>query len=181
MIRILTTIFCDDVRLEVGNKFSYMGCYTGQLFVHALPLTLPKLCVAMQAVTPADNPFKQIKFHLLKGDEILTESVMIVSDMPVPPRPLVQSPGDELRLMVGQIFQISPFLVTEPCVLRARAITEDEEELKGGGLAIALSPPPFAGIMPSNPRLSSEEGQRSVANQIHENFSSFLSLPKKPD
>src|SRR5208282_5784869 len=98
MIRSLAAIFCDDIRQEVGNKLSYMGCYTGQMFVQAFPLALPKVCVAMHAVTPADNPFKQIKFRLLKGDEVIAEADMNMSEVPLPPLPVVQSPGDELHI-----------------------------------------------------------------------------------
>jgi hypothetical protein len=36
--------FCDDVRQEIGNKFSLMGCYGSDLYVPAFPITLPKLC-----------------------------------------------------------------------------------------------------------------------------------------
>ena len=140
MSRGLTSIFCDDVRQEVGYKLSYMGCYTGQMFVHSLPLSLPKLCVALFATTPISNPFGHLKFRLLKGDDVLAEQEMNMLALPAPPLPLVQSPGDELRVMVGQIFQISPLHLAEPCLLRARAIADDEE-LKGGALAIAVGPP----------------------------------------
>jgi hypothetical protein len=178
MIRHLTSIFCDDIRQEVGNKLSFMGCYTGQMFVHEFPLTLPKLCIAMHAVTPADNPFKQIKFRLLKGDEVVAEMDMNMTAIPLPPPPLVHSPGDELRFMLGQVFQLSPFLVTEPCVLRARAITEDEE-LKGGGLIIAVAPS-LESVALSAPALPAEDVKISAAQQIRDKFSPYLGLPKKP-
>src|SRR5437762_12310083 len=38
------TLFCDDVRLEVGNKLSYMGVFQN-ILVPQLPLWLPKLAV----------------------------------------------------------------------------------------------------------------------------------------
>src|SRR5213593_106200 len=36
------TLFCDDVRLEVGNKLSYMGVFQN-IVVPQLPVWLPKL------------------------------------------------------------------------------------------------------------------------------------------
>ena len=38
------TLFCDDVRLEVGNKLSYMGVFQN-IMVPQLPVWLPKLAV----------------------------------------------------------------------------------------------------------------------------------------
>src|SRR5260370_12003808 len=38
------TLFCDDVRLEVGNKLSYMGVFQN-IVVPQLPVWLPKLAV----------------------------------------------------------------------------------------------------------------------------------------
>src|SRR5438876_12325831 len=38
------TLFCDDVRLEVGNKLSYMGVFQ-TIGVQPLPVWLPKLAV----------------------------------------------------------------------------------------------------------------------------------------
>src|SRR6266487_3965599 len=43
-LELLYTLFCDDVRLEVGNKLSYMGVFQN-IVVPQLPVWLPKLAV----------------------------------------------------------------------------------------------------------------------------------------
>ena len=43
-LELLYTLFCDDVRLEVGNKLSYMGVFQS-IVVPQLPVWLPKLAV----------------------------------------------------------------------------------------------------------------------------------------
>ena len=43
-IELAYTLFCDDVRLEVGNKLSYMGVFQN-IIVPQLPVWLPKLAV----------------------------------------------------------------------------------------------------------------------------------------
>ena len=43
-IELAYTLFCDDVRLEVGNKLSYMGIFQN-IIVPQLPVWLPKLAV----------------------------------------------------------------------------------------------------------------------------------------
>src|SRR5215510_7358008 len=43
-LELVYTLFCDDVRLEVGNKLSYMGVFQN-IIVPQLPVWLPKLAV----------------------------------------------------------------------------------------------------------------------------------------
>jgi hypothetical protein len=43
-LELVYTIFCDDVRLEIGNKLSYMGVFQS-IVVPQLPVWLPKLAV----------------------------------------------------------------------------------------------------------------------------------------
>jgi len=43
-IELAYTLFCDDVRLEVGNKLSYMGVFQN-IIVPQVPVWLPKLAV----------------------------------------------------------------------------------------------------------------------------------------
>ncbi|MBK7996129.1 MAG: hypothetical protein IPK14_22955 [Blastocatellia bacterium] len=44
---IVYQIFCDDVRLEVGNKFSLMGIFQ-DIYVQQLPVGLPKMAIITQ-------------------------------------------------------------------------------------------------------------------------------------
>ncbi len=43
-LRLLYTIFCDDVRLEAGNKLSFMGVFHN-IMVQQLPISLIKFAV----------------------------------------------------------------------------------------------------------------------------------------
>lgn len=43
-LELIYTLLCDDVRLEVGNKLSYMGVFQS-IIVPQLPVWLPKLAV----------------------------------------------------------------------------------------------------------------------------------------
>jgi hypothetical protein len=153
MTRSLFAIFSDDVRLEVGNKLSYMGCYTGSMVVPQMPLMLPKLCVVMHAITPAANPFKELRFRLLKNDEVVSEQE---ANLDVPPLPLPFAEGEEVSHSVYQIFQLFPVQITEPCRFRARALTEIGE-LRGGSLIVSLGQPTYpASTPPTDPELQEE-------------------------
>ena len=46
-LRLAYTIFCDDVRLEVGNKLSLMGVFH-QILVQHVPVTVMKFAVVTQ-------------------------------------------------------------------------------------------------------------------------------------
>jgi hypothetical protein len=46
-LQLAYTIFCDDVRLEVGNKLSLMGVFH-QILVQHLPVTVMKFAVVSQ-------------------------------------------------------------------------------------------------------------------------------------
>lgn len=46
-LRLAYTLFCDDVRLEVGNKLSLMGVFH-QIMVQHFPVTLLKFAVVTQ-------------------------------------------------------------------------------------------------------------------------------------
>ena len=65
--------FCDDVRQEIGNKFSLMGCYGTDLYVPSFPITLPKLCVFVHVRTPREQPFRRLTLRLMRGEDVLSE------------------------------------------------------------------------------------------------------------
>lgn len=112
--------FCDDVRQEIGNKFSLMGCYGTDLFVPKFPFTLPKLCVFVNVRTPVDAPFRTLILRVVRGDEVLAE---LVAD---PDRlGAGDSTPDWVRwLTMTAILVVSPFRAAEPCHLRVLAETE---------------------------------------------------------
>lgn len=71
--RNLVALFCDDIRQEVGNKYSLMGCYGDELIVEKMPAILSKLCVQLRVQTPLDRPFKQLVFRAYLNDDSLAE------------------------------------------------------------------------------------------------------------
>lgn len=67
------TIFCDDIRQEVGNKLAFLGVYRSFLFCHEIPVTLPKLCVATYVSLPLDCEAESVRLKVVKlmnGSEV---------------------------------------------------------------------------------------------------------------
>ena len=113
--------FCDDVRQEIGNKFSLMGCYGTDLYVPSFPITLPKLCVFVHVRTPREQPFRRLTLRLMRGAEVLSE---------LEANPDKLNAGDTPEwarwLSMTGILAVTPFHATAACRLRVVAETESE-------------------------------------------------------
>jgi len=68
-------IWCDDIRMELGNKPSFMGVYTGGIVVPALPTVLPKLCVYAWVVSPIESPASISCIRVVRDDGSLVAEV----------------------------------------------------------------------------------------------------------
>ena len=132
--RILVSLFCDDIRQELGNKFSLMGCYGDEIIVEKLPAALPKLCVQLRAVTPLDRPFKRLVLRAMLNDDLLAEMELPQEQLEQAARAICER-EDALRLSVMAVMGFSPLLVSEASYLRVEAQTE-EGVLNGGRIHI---------------------------------------------
>jgi hypothetical protein len=62
------TIFCDDIRAEVGGKLTFVGVYAAPMLAPAFPFVLPKLALNISYFQITSNimPFQFLVF--LPGD-----------------------------------------------------------------------------------------------------------------
>lgn len=137
--RYVWTVFCDDVRQEVGNKVSFIGIYQDSLLVPKLPTVLPKLCLVVQAVTSIDRPFKSLTIRVLRNEEVLHQFEMDEDKLSIDQSRIESAHKDEndeqLRFRFVSVLAIAPFPIREKAKLRVRVITESEE-LRGGTLLL---------------------------------------------
>lgn len=144
MNRHVFTIFCDDIRQEIGGKLSYIGVYGGQMFVPSFPITLPKLCLAMSMITPVDTPFRKLAMRIFKDDTQLAEGVLDETQLAGAVEASTDVPADERKervLALQSMFVFSPFQLEGPCTLKVRVETESGD-LRGVGLRIDQAPAP---------------------------------------
>lgn len=143
--RHLTALYCDDIRQEVGGKFTLVGVYQNVLYVDSFPVSLPKLGVMLKAIAPAENAFRSIGFKAWLGDQLVAE---------VPLQPLADAPAEmaeEVRealdpqpeaLQAGSMMNTSavlmfaPLNIPGPCALRVRAYDEEGHEHAAPALLI---------------------------------------------
>jgi len=130
----VVALFCDDIRQELGNKYSLMGCYGDELIIEQLPAVLGKLCVQLRAITPADQPFEKLIFRAFLNDELLAEIEMPKAQLEEA-KNLIASRDDAKRLTVMAIMGFSPLAISEESRLRVEAESE-EGILRGGVLTI---------------------------------------------
>lgn len=133
--RYLFVQFCDDIRQEVGNKLSLIGCYGSELLVEKLPAILPKLCVQAHLSTPLDQPFERATLRAYINGDILAELEFPVAA--VNARPRADDPT-ATRMNFTAIMALSPFIFDKEGVVRIEAETESGI-VKGGRLRLQLN------------------------------------------
>lgn len=138
--RNLTAIFCDDIRHEIGNKMSFMGCYQSELNVANAPVALPKLCVFVSATTPQNKPFKLLTLRIVQDKDIELARLEIPPEQLQQGAQIVDPTATRKNLSTAIVF--SPFLIEKPTSIRLLAITE-EGEIVGPRLLIKVAENPL--------------------------------------
>jgi hypothetical protein len=136
--RHVETVFCDDIRQEVGGKLSLIGVYSGGLLVSAFPVTLPKLCLFVRVVTPGEEPLRSLKLRVMKDDDVLQEIVMDEEQLAAASDSTEDTTEEQSKGRVRLahfLLVFSPIQFVEPCSLRVRIQTE-HGELAGVGLKV---------------------------------------------
>lgn len=137
--RHVETLYCDDIRQEIGGKLSFVGVYSGSLFVQTFPATLAKLCLSVRVVTPASKPLRSLTLLVLRDEEVLQEIIVEKEQLDA----ASDSSGalGKEHVQVAQFFLVfSPITFENPCVLRVQAQTE-EGDCRGISLDVGLPPP----------------------------------------
>lgn len=138
MDRRIEVIYCDDVRMELGGKLSFMGVYRSELFASGFPIVLSKFCIHMSAFTPIADPFQELIFRILKDDDILAE-IPVHEDKLKAIAQAAPEDDEEGITIIRVGINFVPLELNGPCKLRIRVVTE-AEELKGLSLDVSLRP-----------------------------------------
>ena len=121
--RFITVQFCDDIRHELFNKISLIGCYIASIQIDPLPAVLPKLCALIKVYTPS--------YATQQSDQ----------DNVTPPD------GARWKLATGAIV-LSPFPIEAPCKLQVHAEWDDGVATSG---CTWVESAQFAAARASNP------------------------------
>jgi len=134
------SIYCDDIRIEFGNKISLIGCYSGILIFNSNEYLLPKLGIFITInLIPADIP-KELMIKILRDDgkeEILNQIYPVDAEIAqqVQPPVNVENDGD-----AEKYFTMKVPLILSPVELKAGKISSriyyDDKVLKAGSLLL---------------------------------------------
>lgn len=123
--RFVTAIFCDDIRQEVGNKLSFIGCYQGELFVPMAPVALPKLCVFATVWTSKEKPFKSLTVRVVQDNTTELARIEIPEEGLKEASQITDETSTRKAFSTAIVF--APFAVEKPTMLKLVATTEDGE------------------------------------------------------
>lgn len=126
--------FCDDVRQEVGNKHSLIGCYSGEMVFNSLPSTVPRLCAFVVVKTPIEQPIKKLIFRAVMNDQVIAE-IAIPEEELIAMAEAVVAEGNLRYLAAQAVIALVSFKVQERSELRITVETESGL-LDAGGMLI---------------------------------------------
>jgi len=116
-------IFCDDIRLEVDQKASYIGVYTGNvMLVNAeFPVTIPKFGISITFAQKRELFIPNIGIRIfLPGDTDEKASIEAdASQLTMPP-----IDADFPMIMIGAQMILSPFVISQPGEIKVRVLRE---------------------------------------------------------
>lgn len=132
MNRYATCIICDDIRQEVGGKFSLMGVYGGEMTVSPIPALLSRLCFSAQISTPRDEPFRSLEVRFEFGEQLISQITIPAEELDnLRTNALAQ--GDDAepveRYSIAVNHGISPFVIESDGVVRVIFIADGKEHV----------------------------------------------------
>jgi hypothetical protein len=133
--RFMWTLFCDDVRREVGGKLAYLGIYGINLLVPNYPAHLLKLCAVMTVRTMAARPPRSVTFKLLRDEELIYEHAIDPATLKDFVAAVPKGDTKNRHITLGAVAQLVNLTIIERSVIKARAVV-DGEELPGGTLEL---------------------------------------------
>jgi hypothetical protein len=143
------TVFCDDIRPEVGGKTSYMGVYQGGLNVPEFPATLPKFGIVVTVYEPHEMVLKRTWNISLKILASWQDEPLLTAEIPPVPEEAVRAhmkpesydEPDVPRLMIAHMgFVLSPLALQKPGRIKVRAHYTDDNIIKLGSLKVEQTP-----------------------------------------
>lgn len=119
------TIFCDDLRVEVGSKLTLVGVYGAELVVHTeFPVTLPKFALYINYIEAFEERSDPVTLRVyLPGDD--DDHPSFTGDIPVSEmRTALAAPTSEETQRAAAIhLVVAPLVVKAEGSIKVRALT----------------------------------------------------------
>ncbi len=136
-------LFCDDIRPEIGNKFSYMGVYQRDMVfppgaAPGVPIFVPKFGIGAWVVSDINDRPKHIVFRVFgpPGRTEIGHREIDVAQISNPPE---MEPGS-LRFSVSVVMPLIGLMLPESGFIEVTAEV-DGEEMRAGRLKVTIPRP----------------------------------------
>lgn len=140
--RFAHTIWCDDIRQEVGNKPSFMGVFTGGVLLPSLPAVLPRLGVQTWVVSPIDLPIQLLELQIVRDDGVVLAEIKPEG----PPHTAFPRVEDATRQQIVVGVVMGPVEIPVGCKWLVVKVKADDDEFEGPKLRITANAESFASM-----------------------------------
>jgi hypothetical protein len=136
--RVAHCVFCEDIRHEMGNKFSMMGVFTNELiFAGTYPTVMPTFAVVAWLICDIGDEPSEITMRLVGPPNPAGETTLITGQF----KNITVQPSDgSTKAQIRVIMQMSPLPLVSDGHLEAYIDTE-AGSLRAGRLRIKSQPP----------------------------------------
>jgi hypothetical protein len=141
--RYVHTVWCDDIRQEIGNKPSFMGVFAGGILLPAVPAALSRLGVYTWVVSPVDKPIESLQLQVVRDDGLVLAEIKPEA----PPHSAIPRVEGATRQVVVVGVNMGPVEIPEACKWFVVKVKADGDELEGPKLRITVNPASFAASM----------------------------------
>jgi len=133
------SIFCDDIRHEIGGKRSFIGAYNGSILADNFPIAMPKFCISSRYYEDVEDSFEgELVYNIWAVDE---GELLYEEKFDMLPRKQLAREAQRLGFLDADIsiekgrrpivwydFELTfaPFVAAKPGNMRVRVVRGDE-------------------------------------------------------
>ena len=137
------TIFCDDIRREIGGKNTYVGVYNAELIVQSSPpIIIARLALAITYHEKVDEDSKPVEIRVYfpgDADHNPRFSAMLPEDFRKTVPVLDDTAQTDAMVSVTSYLNLSPVELNAEGIIRVRAYRGDDE-IRLGSLRVKFNP-----------------------------------------
>lgn len=133
------TVFCDDIRHEIGGKLSLMGIYDREIIVRKLPITLPKFCMVVTINEKVSSVGQRKIKVIFESDDFEEENEKVLLEMEYQvPDDVVAEETEEFVMRSNRLELVAaPYKLEHPGKIKVR-MYQDGDEIRLGAIMVKL-------------------------------------------
>jgi hypothetical protein len=126
------TTFCDDIRYEIGGKYSLIGVYRDSLIFQGgtFPITLARLGLSITFVEHPSAPFADIDIHVLLPGDTREKPSYSFTVHPEGGAPVPDAPEGTRRVVSFHLI-LGPLAIKEGGLIKVRLIKSGQRYRAG--------------------------------------------------